>query len=166
VRQRLQANALTGHGNARRSVCAPTAAAFIVTQTAPERRWTMKAHSCRLAVESLEDRSVPSTVAYADFNKDGHMDMAAITGPKIITVSLANPDGSYTVSATLTAPKNQTFNDVGVRDVNGDGNLDVYASSPAGGDWMYSDLWLGNGDGAFGSPTTNKWGHNLYKLDF
>ena len=126
----------------------------------------MKARSTRLTVEALEDRCVPSTVAYGDFNHDGHMDMAAITGQKTITVSLANLDGSYTVSATLTAPKNQTFSDVGVRDVNGDGNLDVYASSPAGGDWMFSDLWLGNGDGTFGSPTTTKWGHNLYKLDF
>src|SRR5262245_46425625 len=33
-----------------RSVCAPTAAAFIVMQTAPERRWIMKARFCRLAV--------------------------------------------------------------------------------------------------------------------
>ena len=44
----------------------------------------MKSRSTRLAVEALEDRSVPSTVAYADFNKDGRPDMAAVTsGPSI-----------------------------------------------------------------------------------
>lgn len=126
----------------------------------------MNARIAQLGVETLEDRTVPSTVALADFNQDGLVDLAAITGPKTITVSLANADGSYTLSATLTAPKNQTLSDIGVRDVNGDGKLDVFASSPAGGDWIYSNLWLGNGDGTFGLPTTTKWGHNLYKLDF
>ena len=65
----------------------------------------MKTRTCRLTVESLEGRDVPSTVAYADFNKDGLLDMAAVTSPTTVTVSLAKPDGSYTVSATLTAPK-------------------------------------------------------------
>ena len=67
----------------------------------------MKPRSCRLAVEAMDDRLVPSTVAYGDFNNDGRVDVAAITAPTAVTVSLANPDGSYTVSAILTAPKNQ-----------------------------------------------------------
>ena len=44
---------------------------------------------------------MPRTVAYGDFNNDGRMDMA-VTDSTTITVSLANPDGSYAVSATLT----------------------------------------------------------------
>src|SRR5262245_37414225 len=93
----------------RRSVCAPMAADFIVTQTALERRLIMKARSCRLAVEALESREVLSTVAYGDFNNDGliYQDKAEITSPTTITVSLANPDGSYTVSAILTTPTKQ-----------------------------------------------------------
>src|SRR5436305_8189169 len=113
----------------------------------------MKSRSCRLGVEAMEDRSLPSTVAYGDFNHDGLMDMAAITSPTTITVSLANPDGSYTASALLSAPKNQSLNYINVGDYNGDGNLDVAASSPANGGGMYSNKWLGNGDGTFGSAT-------------
>jgi hypothetical protein len=104
----------------------------------------MKVRSTRLAVEALEDRSVPSTVAYGDFNNDGLMDMAAITGQKTITVSLANPDGSYTVSATLTAPK--PIDAIAVTDVITDGNLDIHASGSKPSDDFY---WQGNGAGAF-----------------
>jgi hypothetical protein len=126
----------------------------------------MKARSTRLAVEALEDRCVPSTVAYGDFNHDGLVDRAAITAPTTITVSLARPDGSYTVSAILSVPKTQTLSYVEVSDLNGDGNLDVSAGTPLGGAWLYRDQWLGNGDGTFGSPTTTRWGHKLDKIDF
>ena len=87
----------------------------------------MKARSMRLAVETLEDRCVPSTVAYGDFNHDGLEDMAAITGSKTIVVSLANAAGTYTVSAILTAPK--PIEAVTVQnDYNLDGNLDIIGS--------------------------------------
>jgi hypothetical protein len=105
----------------------------------------MKARSTKLTVEVLEDRCVPATVAYADFNKDGLMDMAAITGQKTITVSLGNLDGSYTVSATLTAPKPIVA--IEVTDLfTGDGNLDIHASGSKSSDNFY---WSGNGDGTF-----------------
>ena len=35
--------------------------------------------------------------AFGDFNNDGLVDKATLTSPTTITVSLANPDGSYTV---------------------------------------------------------------------
>jgi hypothetical protein len=110
-----------------------------------------------LAVEALENRCVPSTVAYADFNNDGLMDVAAVTSPTTITVSLAKPDGSYTASAILSVPKNQPINSIGVYDYDGDGSLDIYANSPAGGGWSYTTKWLGNGDGTFDFWTTGKW---------
>jgi hypothetical protein len=140
----------------RRPVCAPTAAAFILTQTAPERRWIMKARSTKLTLEALEDRSVPSAVSYADFNNDGHMDRAAVTSPTTITVSLANPDGSYTVSATLTTPTKLPISDVGVGDLDHDGKQDIYAFTPYSSGFYYLHSWLGNGDGTFGSRTTEK----------
>jgi hypothetical protein len=98
-----------------------------------------------------------ATAAFGDFNNDGLMDVAAITSPTTVTVSLANLDGSYTVSAILSAPKNQKITDVGLNDQNSDGEMDVYANSPAGGSWVYTHLWSGNGDGTFGSRTTVKW---------
>ena len=115
----------------------------------------MKAFSTRLAVVSLEDRSVPSTVAYGDFNKDGLLDMAAVTSPTTITVSLANPNGSYTVSATLTAPKGLPIGGVYVSDYNGDGKLDISGGgSTISG--FYNHTWLGNGDGTFGARDTQR----------
>jgi hypothetical protein len=117
----------------------------------------MKVRSTRLGVELMGDRSVPSTVAYGDFNNDGLVDVAAATSPTTVAVSLAHPDGSYAVSAVLSAPENQPISAVGVRDFDGDGNLDVYANSPAGGGWVYTHTWLGNGDGTFDSPTSDKW---------
>jgi hypothetical protein len=94
----LQTDSSPATTTPRRLVCAPPAAVFIGMQTAPERRRIMKARSTRLSVETLGDRFVPSTVAYGDFNNDGLMDKVAITGQKTLTVSLANPDGSYTLS--------------------------------------------------------------------
>jgi hypothetical protein len=122
-----------------------------------ERRWIMKSHFRKLAVESLEGRSVLSTVDFGDLNNDGRDDMAAITSPTTVTISLANADGSYTVSAVLTAPKNQSLSYVDVSDFNGDGNQDVYASGPGGGEWLQFTRWLGNGDGTFDAGTSNKW---------
>jgi hypothetical protein len=104
----------------------------------------MKARTMHLAVELLEDRCMPSTVAYADFNDDGLMDTAAITGQKTITIGLANPDGTYSVSATLTAPK--PIEAVAVTDLFSDGTLDIQASGTKPSDNFY---WYGNGDGTF-----------------
>ena len=96
-------------------------------------------------------------VAFGDFDHDGLVDVAEVTSPRTITVSLANPDGSYTVSAILSAPKNQQISDIGLYDRDGDGDLDLYAVSPAGGTSWYSYTWSGNGDGTFGPRTTEKW---------
>jgi fermentation-respiration switch protein FrsA (DUF1100 family) len=118
----------------------------------------MKARSTRLAVETLDGRDVPSTLAYGDFNNDGLLDVAALTSPTTITVSLANPNGSYTVSATLTVPNGQSVGGVYVDDYNGDGKLDVRAGGSTSSQ-VYTHTWLGNGDGTFGNRDTQRWGH-------
>ena len=116
----------------------------------------MKSRSIRLELESLEDRCVPSTVPY-DFNGDGREDIVAITSPTKITVSLANLDGGYTVSAILTAPKNLPITSFHVADYNGDGNLDISSFAYTdGGSRFYRHTWLGNDDGTFDARDTLK----------
>src|SRR5262245_39935595 len=111
----------------------------------------MKSRFRKLRVESLEGRSVLSTMVQADFNHDGHPDVAAITSPNTITVSLFDTtDGGYDVSAILNAPKNQTFVDI-IYAVDGDhdGDLDIYAiaSKPSGSSQVA--VYQNNGDGTF-----------------
>ena len=108
----------------------------------------MNSLSCKLGVQELEDRRVLSTVAYGDLNGDGLMDMAAITAPNTVTVSLANPGGGSTVSAVLTTPSNCPFTDVQIADNNYDGKQDVIATGTVGNTlYIY---WPGDGDGTFG----------------
>ena len=112
-------------------------------------------------VEALESRSMMDAVAYGDFNNDGLVDMATLTNPTTIVVSLAKADGSYTVSATLTTPKNRPASEIYVGDYNGDGKLDINAVGGSNsGSWI-THHWLGNGDGTFGSRTTDtfRFGH-------
>ena len=105
----------------------------------------------KLGVESLEGRSVLSTMVEADFNGDGYQDVAAITSPNTITVSLFDQaDGGYDVSAILNAPKNQTFVDIiYAADSEHDGDLDIYAiaSKPSGSAQVA--VYQNNGDGTF-----------------
>jgi hypothetical protein len=114
----------------------------------------MNSYDSRLAIESLESRTMMSTVAFGDFNGDGRVDKAEITSPTTVTVSLLNADGSYTVSETLTSAKNKALGDVYVVDANGDGNLDILGGSGSGGPKFSSNVWLGNGDGTFGNRKT------------
>jgi len=106
-----------------------------------------------LAVEALEGRTMMSTVAYADFNGDSRLDKAAITNPTTVTVSLAQPDGTYTVSAILTTPRNRPAVEINVGDFNADGHPDVNVVGEINGGW-YVHRWLGTGNGTFGSMTT------------
>ena len=119
----------------------------------------MKSRFRKLAVESLEGRSVLSTMVEADFNGDGYLDVAAITDPNTITVSLFDPaDGDYDVSAILTTPKNQPIVDIyAVEDGESDGDLDIYAitSKPSGNPQLVT--FQNNGDGTFNYVEPFKW---------
>ena len=112
----------------------------------------------KLAVESLEGRSVLSTMVVADFNGDGRDDVAAITGPNTITVSLFDPaDGGYDVSDVLSAPQNQSFQNLLVRDDDGDGDWDITAVALKPSGVQYPQHWRNNGDGTFNFVEPFKW---------
>ena len=112
----------------------------------------------KLAVESQEGRSVLSTMVEADFNGDDYLDLAAITDPNTITVSLFDPvDGGYDVSAIITTPKNQPIQQFRVGDEQSDGDLDltvVVSKSSNSAGVMY---WMNNGDGSFDYVEPFKW---------
>ena len=95
-----------------------------------------------------------SAVAEADFNNDGRVDKAVVTSPTSITVSLQKADGSYVISAVLTAPKNQPVTGLYVDDFNRDGKLDVAAGGVSSNSRFYQHTWLSNGDGTFAARKT------------
>src|SRR5262245_55914356 len=112
----------------------------------------------KLAVESLEGRSVLSTVVSADFNGDGNLAQATLTDPHTIPVSLFDPsDNGFDVSAILKTPKNKPITDFSVFDADQDGDMDIGSATPKNGGGWDLHRWLNNGDGTFSSLTTTQW---------
>ena len=113
----------------------------------------------KLAVESLEGRSVLSTMVQADFNGDGRDDVAAITNLGTIEIRLDNGSGGYDVSDILAAPTNQgAIVDIYfVRDIDQDGDLDLETTyqKPSGDIKVAS--FRNNGDGTFDYVEPFKW---------
>ena len=111
----------------------------------------MKSRFRKMAVESLESRSVLSTMVEADFNGDGHLDQAAVTNLGTIEIRLDNGSGGYNVSDILAAPTNQgAIVDIYfVRDIDQDGDLDLETTyqKPSGDIKVAS--FRNNGDGTF-----------------
>ena len=105
----------------------------------------------KLAVESLEGRSVLSAMCQADFNGDGHLDQAAVTNLGTVEIRLDNGNGGYDVSDILAAPTNQgAIVDIYfVRDIDQDGDVDLETTyqKPSGDIKVAS--FRNNGDGTF-----------------
>ena len=97
--------------------------------------------------------TVPDSVATADLNKDGNLDLV-VTNARSDTLSvlLGNGDGTFKPAMNFATPQDPIF--VAVADFNGDGKLDlvtVNLSDLTG----YCDcvaVFLGNGDGTFQEP--------------
>ena len=117
-------------------------------------------------VETLEGRSLLSTVITGDFNNDTRVDKAEVTSPTTITVSLQNANGSYSVSAILTTPKSRPVGSfLEARDLDGDGDLDIYTSGNINTNSWYTHRWLNNGNGTFGSITTDVFRFKPHSFD-
>ena len=91
----------------------------------------------------------PRSVAVADFNGDGKLDLAtANSGGDNVSVLLGNGNGTFGVATHFTVGKDPRS--VAVADFNGDGKLDLVTAN-----LFYSHLsvLLGNGNGTFGAVT-------------
>jgi hypothetical protein len=95
-------------------------------------------------VNSPTDSELPTTVAVADLNGDGYLDLIAESGA-ITTPLLGYGNGAFTAVPPTLRPAGVPV----VGDFNGDGKLD-FALLVAGG----VGIFLGNGDGTFTQAST------------
>ncbi len=92
----------------------------------------------------------PISIAIADFNGDGKLDIAtANVVDSTISILLGNGDGTFTAGATLVAGNYTVQLTVG--DFNGDGKVDLAVTNLFGNNVM---VFLGNGNGTFAIPLT------------
>jgi len=97
----------------------------------------------------LSGSSSYNTLVIADFNRDGHPDIAALTTTTdTVTILIGNGDGTFETGVSYDAGYQPTA--IAAGDINGDGKIDLVVADYA----TYNvSLFLGNGDGTFQSPT-------------
>ena len=86
-------------------------------------------------------------LAAGDLNKDGNLDLVSLNQgiPQGLNILLGNGDGTFKAPTFLKVAGPRFFQ---IRDMNGDGKLDLIANGPG-----FLDVILGNGDGTFKAAT-------------
>lgn len=117
---------------------------------------------CKLAVEPLDDRVLPSfspaasyaagaspqALAAGDFNTDGQVDLVAANyDSNTVSVLLGNADGTFVAAGDFATGANP--HSLAVGDFNDDGKMDVVTGNYGGTDLS---VLLGNGDGMLAAP--------------
>jgi hypothetical protein len=95
----------------------------------------------------------PDSVAVADINNDGNLDLVVANEMSdSVSVLLGNGDGTFQAAATFATPQSPIF--VTAADFNGDGKLDLVTVnlSDNTGNCDCVAVLLGNGDGTFQEP--------------
>ncbi|HEV2177941.1 MAG TPA: FG-GAP-like repeat-containing protein [Terriglobia bacterium] len=99
----------------------------------------------------------PASIATADFNGDGKLDLVvADSGDNAVSVLLGNGDGTFQSTTTSSAVASNPVG-LGVADFNLDKNLDVAAVSESNSS---VSVLLGNGNGSFALPADYSTGTN------
>lgn len=111
----------------------------------------LKGHFVPAATADLGDTLQASvSIAAADFNGDGILDLAAgSSADKSVTILLGNGDGTFTAKSTV--PSGGAFPALAVADFNGDGIPDLAILNTTAN---IVTLFLGNGDGTFTAAAT------------
>jgi hypothetical protein len=103
-------------------------------------------------INSIVQLSYASQLVAADFNGDGKLDVA-IAAFDGIEVYLGNGDGTF--QSVLPPPGGNAVYAEAVGDFNGDGKLDIVGLAATQVPTQYIlEVFLGNGDGTFQTPTT------------
>jgi hypothetical protein len=86
------------------------------------------------------------SVAVADFNGDGILDLAIVNQLRTVTILLGNGDGTFTATAESPSNVSQDSGFIVTADFNGDGIPDLAFTNPGR---STVTVLLGNGDGTF-----------------
>ena len=85
----------------------------------------------------------PRSVAVADVNSDGRLDLVTANGSKDVSILLGNGDGTFQSQQRF--PGGDFPSSVAVADLNGDGRLDIVTANESSN----VSIFFGNGDGSF-----------------
>ena len=89
----------------------------------------------------------PVSIASADFNGDGNVDITVANSDGSVSVLLGNGDGTFQRAVNYSVGIPAAGVGIAVADFNGDGNADIVVANPKG-----VAVLAGNGDGTFQAP--------------
>jgi hypothetical protein len=107
-----------------------------------------------------------NSVTFADFNQDGHIDLAATGASGSVSIFVGDGKGGFTESVVLTI--GGTPGKVRATDVNNDGRTDLLVASLTGSSSKQRTLhtFLGKAGGTFDSAITTEMGSGASRADF